>query len=302
MAILTISLVMIVVKAAVPLLYATLGELLTEKSGVVNLGVEGVMAMGAVVGFAVAYYTDSTWIGVAVALLMGALLGFIHSLWTVSFQADQVLTGIVMVITCDGLSSFLGQRLGPGGKSLVGLKGPRLEPLALPGILNQDLLAYICFLSIIFGWVFIYKTRPGLELRALGENPGAIDVSGIRVNRLRYTYTTIGAAMMAMGGAYLPLVFSPGWSVGMSGGRGWIAIGLVIVSRWNPLLVVVGAMLFGGVNAIQFRLQALGTTIPSALLRMLPYAAAIIVLIVATYLEKLQKAEPAALGLTYTRE
>lgn len=302
MEILTLSLVMIAVRAAVPLLYATLGELLTERSGVLNLGVEGVMAIGAVVGFAVAYYTDSVWLGLGAALLIGASLGLVHSLLVVTLQSNPVVVGLAMVITCEGLASFLGQRLGPAGKSLVGLQGPQLGPLKFPGILSQDLLTYLCFLLIVVAWVYIYKTRPGLELRAIGEKPNSADSSGINIFRARYIHTIIGAGLMGVGGSYLPLVFSPGWSEGMTGGRGWIAIGLVIVSRWNPLLAILGAMLFGGINAFQYKLQAVGTTIPSALLRMLPYATAIVVLAIVTLRERQQRAEPAALGQVYTRE
>lgn len=299
---LSLSLLMITIRAAVPLLYATLGELLTERSGVINLGAEGIMALGAVVGFTVDYYTNNVWSGVFAAMLIGSLLGLIHSLLVITFKSDQVVAGLVMVTTCLGLASFLGQRLGPGGKSLVGLEGPQLEPSNLPGLFSQDPLTYLCFLFLVGAWVYIYLTRPGLELRAVGESPETADSSGVNIFRVRYLHTIVGAALIAIGGAYLPLAFSPGWSEGITDGRGFIAIGLVIVSRWNPLTAIFGAIVFGGINAFQYKLQAVGTTIPSALLRMLPFATAILVLILATIREKQEKEEPAALGQAYTRE
>jgi ABC-type uncharacterized transport system permease subunit len=309
-----VSIFTIAIRAGTSLVFATIGEIVTERSGILNLGVEGMMIMGAVTGFAAAFHTGSVWAGVITAMLVGGLLALIHAFLTITLRADQTVSGLALTIFGSGLASFLGQRLGPGGTPLVGQVGPRFGKMAIPGltnlpvigpsVFNQDMLVYAMYIFVPVAWYFLYKTRPGLHLRAIGESPQTADAMGVNVLALRYLYTIAGGMLVGLGGAHLSLAYTPGWTENLTGGRGWIAIALVIFACWDPARAVVGALLFGGVNAVQFRLQAAGTTIPAAFLNMLPYAFTIIVLVVITWWEAFSKrvGAPAALGLPYMRE
>ncbi len=308
------SLLSITLRAGTSLLYATLGEIYAERSGILNLGVEGMMMMGGVSAFAVAYHTGSLVLGIAAAVLAGALLASLHAFLSVSLRANQVVSGLTLTLFGTGLASFLGQRLGPGGTRLVGLVGPSLERIPLPilsdvpvvgsSLFNQDIVTYGLYGLVPLAWWYLYKTRPGLYMRAVGENPQTADAMGIRVGVSRYVYTVVGGALAGLGGAHLSLAYTKGWTENITGGRGWIAVALVIFAMWDPLRAVIGAALFGGINAVQFRMQAAGTSIPAALLNMLPYIATILVLVVVTWWETLQKriGAPAALGVPYARE
>jgi general nucleoside transport system permease protein len=311
---LVISILTIAIVAGVSLVYATIGEIYTERSGILNLGVEGMMIMGAVTGFAAAYHSGNAWIGVLVAMLVGGSMGLIHAFLTISLRADQVVSGLALTLFGTGLSSFLGQRLGPDGSPLVGLIGPRFRPISIPVLsdipiigqmlFNQDLLVYIIYLFVPLSWYYLYKTRPGLQLRAVGESPQTADALGVNVFKLRYFYTIVGGMLVGLGGAHLSLAYTPGWTEHLTGGRGWIVIALVIFATWDPARAVAGALLFGGVNAIQFRLQAIGTIIPASLLNMMPYILTVVVLVAITWFESFRKrvGPPAALGLPYMRE
>lgn len=309
-----VSILTIAIRAGASLVYATIGEIFTERSGILNLGVEGMMIMGAVAGFAAAFHTGSVWAGVLTAMLVGGLLALIHAFLTITLRADQTVSGLALTIFGAGLASFLGQRLGPGGTPLVGQVGPRFGRIPVPGLVklpligdtlfNQDVLVYALYVGVPLAWYFLYKTRPGLHLRATGESPQTADAMGVNVVALRYLYTMAGGMLVGLGGAHLSLAYTPGWTENLTGGRGWIAIALVIFATWDPLRAVVGALLFGGVNAVQFRLQASGTTIPAAFLNMLPYTFTIIVLVLITWWEAFRKrvGAPAALGQPYMRE
>jgi ABC-type uncharacterized transport system permease subunit len=311
---LLISILTVTIQAGTSLVFATIGEILTERSGILNLGLEGIMIMGAVTAFAAAYHSESLLAGVLVAMLVGGLLASIHALLTISLRADQVVSGLALTLFGVGLSSFLGQNLGPGGKPLVGEVGPKFTKVALPvlsqipllggALFRQDPLVYAMYLLVPISAYYIYRTRPGLHLRAVGESPATADAMGISVPRIRYLYTIVGGMLIGLGGAHLSLAYTPGWTENLTGGRGWIAIALVIFATWDPWKAVVGAVLFGGVNAIQFRLQAAGTTIPAAFLGMLPYILTIVVLVIITWWEAFRKriGAPAALGLPYVRE
>jgi simple sugar transport system permease protein len=308
------SILSITLRAGTSLLYATIGEIYAERSGILNLGVEGMMMLGAVSAFAIAYHTGSLLLGLLMALLAGGLLGLVHAFLSVSLRANQVVSGLTLTLFGSGLASFLGQRLGPGGTRLVGLVGPSLTQIPIPvlsdlpvvgtSLFSQDILTYGLYLSVPLAWWYLYKTRPGLYMRAVGENPQTADAMGIRVGLNRYAYTVLGGALAGLGGAHLSLAYTKGWTENITGGRGWIAVALVIFATWDPLRAVVGAALFGGINAIQFRMQAAGTTIPAALLNMLPYIATIVVLVVITWWETLRKrvGAPGALGVPYARE
>jgi ABC-type uncharacterized transport system permease subunit len=311
---LLVSILTVTIQAGTSLVFATIGEILTERSGILNLGLEGIMIMGAVTGFAAVYHSGSLLVAVLVAMLVGAFLAAIHAFLTITFRTDQVVTGLALTLFGTGLASFLGQRLGPGGKPLVGEVGPKFTKVAIPllsripfvgeALFKQDLLVYAMYVLVPLVAYFIYKTRPGLHLRSVGENPATADAMGINVTRTRYVYTIVGGMLIGLGGAHLSLAYTPGWTENLTGGRGWIAIALVIFATWDPWRAVVGAILFGGVNAIQFRLQAAGTTIPAAFLGMLPYVFTIVVLVLITFLETFRKrvGAPAALGLPYVRE
>ncbi len=311
---LVVSILTIAIAAGTSLVYATIGEIYTERSGILNLGVEGIMIMGAVIAFAAAYHTESAWAGVIVAMFVGGILGLIHAFLTITLRAEQVVTGLAITMAGVGLASFVGQKLGPDGSPLVGLIGPRFHDIAIPvlsqipiigpTLFNQDILVYLMYVLAIVSTFYLYKTRSGLHLRAVGESPQTADALGVSVFGTRYIYTIVGGMLIALGGAHLSLAYTPGWTENLTGGRGWIAVALVIFAAWDPFRAVLGALLFGGVNAIQFRLQAQGTTIPASLLNMLPYFLTVVVLVLTTWLEALNKrvGAPAALGLAYNRE
>ena len=309
------SILTIALRAGTSLVYATIGETFTERSGILNLGLEGIMLMGALSAFATAYYSGSVALALIVALAVGAALAAVHAFLTVTMRANQVVSGLSITLFGSGLASFLGQRLGPAANNgrLVGLVGPRLAPVELPflsgipvlgALFRQDVLTYALYALIPLAWFYLYKTRAGLSLRAVGEDPQTADAMGVDVFRTKYLYTIAGGALVALGGAQLSLSYTPGWSENITGGRGWIVIALVIFSMWNPARAIWGALLFGGINAIQFRLQASGTTIPAGFLNMLPYLATIVVLVAMTFWESLSKriGAPAALGVSYMRE
>ncbi len=314
-ALLLTSILTITLRAGTSLIYATVGEIYTERSGILNLGIEGMMLTSAVVAFGVAYYSGSVWLAVGAAMLAGGTLASIHAFLTVTMRANQVVSGLSITIFGGGLASFLGERLGPATNNyaLVGLVGPRFSAVVIPGLseipvmgalFRQDMLTYVLYLLVPLAWAYLYKTRDGLNLRAVGENPQTADAMGVNVMRVRYLATIIGGMLVGVGGAHLSLGYAPGWSENITGGRGWIVIPLVIFAMWNPARAVLGAILFGGINAVQFRLQAGGTTFPSAYLNMLPYLATILVLVAMTSWETLSHhiGAPAALGVAYMRE
>lgn len=308
------SILWVTIRAGTSLLYATLGEIMTERSGILNLGVEGIMIVGAVAGFAGAFHTKQAWVGVGVAMAAGAVLALIHAFLTVTLRADQVVSGLALTIFGVGLANYLGQRLGPGGTPLVGRVGPKFSTVTFPwlsnipvlgqSVFNQDVLTYATYFLVPLLWYFLYRTRPGLHLRAVGENPRTADAMGVSVTGTRYLYTVAGGMLIALGGAHLSLAYTPGWTEGLTAGRGWIAVALVIFATWDPVRAVLGAVLFGGINAVQFRMQAAGTTIPAAFLNMMPYAFTIVVLVAITWWESISKrvGAPSSLGLPYSRE
>ena len=309
------SLLAITLRAGTSLIFATVGEIYTERSGILNLGIEGMMLMSAVTSFATVYYTGNLFLGILVAMLVGGLLASIHAFLSITMRANQVVSGLSITLFGAGMASFLGQRLGPESNSgrLVGMVGEKFEPLTIPvlhripvvgAVFNQDILTYFVYLLLPLAWYYLYKTRNGLNLRAVGENPQTADAMGINVGRVRYVYTIIGGMLVGIGGAHLSLSYAPGWSENITGGRGWIVIALVIFSMWNPARAIWGAVLFGGINAVQFRLQASGTAIPASFLNMLPYLATILVLVALTWWEALSKrvGAPSALAKSYMRE
>lgn len=309
------SILTITIRAGTSLVFATIGEILTERAGILNLGIEGIMLMGAVTSFAASFYSHNLVFALLVACGVGAFMALIHAFLTVTMRANQVVSGLSLTLFGTGFASFLGQKLGPQSNNfrLVGLKGAKFTPInvealsqipVIGALFKQDILTYAVYLIIPLAWFFLYETRPGLWLRSVGEDPQTADAMGIDVIKTKYFYTILGGILIALGGAHLSLSYTPGWSENLTGGRGWIVIALVIFSMWNPARSIWGAMLFGGINAVQFRLQASGTNIPASFLNMLPYLGTITVLVVMTWWEALSKkiGAPAALGTAYMRE
>jgi len=298
----------IAIQSSVAVLFATLGEVFTERSGILNLGVEGMMLMGALSGFAATFYSHSLLLGILTALVVGGLLAMIHGFFTITLRANQVVCGLALAILGIGLSSFLGRPIiGRVAERFVPLPIPVLKeiPILGPVLFNQSALVYVGYILVPLSWFFLYHTRPGLNLRAVGENPAAADTSGIGVVPLRYLWTIFGGMLAGLGGAYLSLCYTPGWKENMTSGQGWIAIAMVIFALWNPFRAVLGALLFGGVNALQFYFEARQIDlVPSYILRMLPYLFTIVILVIITRRKNVRKrvGAPASLGLPFQRE
>lgn len=293
--------------SATPLSYAALGELMIERAGIVNLGVEGTMLIGAVAGFVAAQISGSAWIGVVMAMVCGGLFGGGFALLTITARLDQIVAGLAFTVLGRGLSSYLGagyvgiapraiiHKLDPGTLAHIPVLGQvvfKQDPLVLGAIVLPVLLS-----------LYLRFTRMGLILTALGEKPDVVDSLGLPVTLLRYVYVIAGSALMGLGGAYLSLAFIPSWVENITAGRGWIAIALVIFGTWRPLWVFAGAVLFGLVDAIRFRVQLDNYPIDPHFLNMLPYLATLFVLAaVARSRARGRLGGPAALGAAYDRE
>ncbi len=298
------------------LTYATLGEIYTQKSGVLNLGMEGIMLMGALSGFATAFYTANLAVALLVAILTGGLFSLIHAFLSVTMRANQVVSGLSITLFGTGLANFLGQRLGPESNNfnLVGMNlSSKFDNIAIPGLesipvlgafFDVSILTYALYLIIPFSWFFMYKTRFGLAIRAVGESPKTATAMGLNVSAIRYLYTVIGGMMAGLGGACLSLSFTPSWNDGMTGGKGWIVIALVIFAGWNPGKAVIGTLVFGGITSLQFSLQAAGVkmVIPTQFLAIAPYLITFFTLSVMTIANNNRKgafAAPSALAVPF---
>jgi general nucleoside transport system permease protein len=302
------------IRAGTPILLATLGEIITERAGVLNVGIEGMMLSGALAGFASyrgslaagAPPDTALVIGVFAGMVCGGLMALIHAFLTITTRANQVVSGLALTLFGTGITGFLGKPfVGLPAKGFAPIPIPLLSsiPLLGPSLFNHNILVYLSFLLVPFLWFFLFKTRPGLNLRSAGESPRTADVMGIEVAPLRYLYTVIGGLLCGLAGSYLSLAYTPGWTEQMTGGRGWIAIAIVIFAGWNPLRAAFGAYLFGGISGIQMRIQAAGTSIPANLLLMLPYIFTILVLLLGSGIAgKRMNMAPRALGLPYVRE
>ena len=289
--------------AATPILLAAIGELVVEKSGVLNLGVEGMMIMGAISGFVAAVLTGSPMVGFLCAALGGAALSIIFAILTQYFLSNQVATGLALTLFGLGLSAMLGQ-------SYVGIKPPvsaKLElslisdiPVMGPILFSHDFTVYAALALVAGVWWFLKYTRGGLILRAVGESHDAAHALGYKVVRVRILAIMFGGACAGLGGAALSLVRVPQWTEGMTAGSGWIALAIVVFASWKPARVLLGAYLFGGVAVLQLNLQAAGVSIPVEYLSMSPYLITIIVLVVmSANRSKLVLNAPAALGRVF---
>lgn len=294
------QIIITIATAATPLLIAAIGELVVERSGVLNLGVEGMMVMGAVTGFAVAYTTGNPWLGFFAAIIVGALFSLLFGFLTLTLVTNQVATGLALTLLGLGLSGMIGE-------SFTGLPGIKLPTLYIPGlseipfvgklVFGQDPVFYLSIALVAAVAWFLFRTRAGLTLRSVGDNHGSAHALGINVIRIRYLAVMFGGACAGMAGGYLSLVYTPQWIENMTAGRGWIALALVVFASWRPWRVLAGAYLFGAVSIGQLHAQALGIGVPSQLLSALPYLATIVVLVLISRNRRLTMVNtPASLG------
>lgn len=295
-----VPVVLTVITAATPLVFAGIGELITEKSGVLNLGVEGMMLVGAVSGFITATLTGNYFLAVAAAAFAGAVMAFLFGVLTLSLMANQVATGLALTLFGVGLSALMGQEfVGEPVKALSKLDITGLSDLPFIGpiIFGQDALVYLSFFMVaVVSW-FLYKTKGGLILRAVGDSHDAAHSIGYPVIAIRYLAVMFGGAMSGIGGAYLSLAYTPMWAENMTAGRGWIALALIVFATWKPGLVLVGAYMFGGITILQLHAQAAGLNVPSQVLSMLPYLATILVLVlISKDQSRIRKHAPACIG------
>lgn len=293
------------IPAGTPLLFGTLGEVTAERSGVLNLGVEGMMIVGAVTAFGVTRSTGNIWLGIGAAALAGGMLALVHAFASITLRVNQVVSGLALTMLGLGLSGLVGKRY-------IGIPPrTRFAPLAIPGLsdvpvlgpllFRHDPLVYVAVALVPILWFMMYRTRWGITLRSVGESPATADALGVNVFAVRYLAVVVGGLLAGVGGAYLSVVYTTAWIEGMTAGAGWIVIALTIFAMWDPGRALLGAYLFGGVRVLQYRLQPLG--ISPNLLNMLPFVFTILVLMLSTG-EAMRRriGAPAALMQPYSRE
>jgi simple sugar transport system permease protein len=296
---LIISILQRTMVAGTPLLLGTVGEIITERSGILNLGIEGMMALGAIVGFSVTYTTKNPVLGLFAGILAGGVLALLHAFVSINIRGIQTLSGLAIAMIGSGLAGML-------GKNYIGVPLPtRFSEVAIPGLskipfigpilFNRDPLFYTGIILAVLARFILFKTRWGINIRSVGENPKAADALGINVGLVKYLSTFIGGCFAGFAGAYLTLAYMPSWIEGMTGGRGWIVIALTIFAQWDPLRAILGAYIFGGVDVLQYILQPLGIPVP--ILKMTPYIVTLIILLI-TAREIMRKhlGAPKALG------
>lgn len=296
------AIILAVLAASTPLLIAATGELVTERSGVLNLGVEGMMIVGAACGFAGAWLTGSVFIGALFGIVAGMLMSLVFALMALGLAVNQVATGLALTILGVGLSGligagFVGERITPA----VHLYIPGLTDIPLIGrvLFGEDGFVYFSIALIVGVWWFLYRTRAGLILRACGDNHVSAHALGYPVLRIRTFAVMFGGACAGLAGAYLPLAYTPFFIPGMTAGRGWIALALVVFASWRPGRLVVGAYLFGAVTILQLHAQGWGVGIPSQFMSALPYLATVIVLVLLSRARTGGSTAPAALGTVF---
>lgn len=284
------SIIKVAIEAGSPLLAGTLGEIFTERSGVINLGVEGMMIMGAVSAFLFSQITANAWIGIMGAALIGGAMALIHAFMSVKLKVNQNISGLALAMLGSGLSSLIGQKY-------IGIPGYTLKPI----LFGLDALTIFFILLVPASWIILFKTKIGISIRSVGDNPEAAYSLGVNVYAIRYICTVIGGVLAGLAGAYLSLSYIPSWTENMTVGRGWIVLALTIFASWNPIHALIGSWLFGGIEAIQYRLQPLG--ISPSLLGTLPFIFTIIMLVIGTR-ERVRKrmGAPAALGKPFIEE
>jgi simple sugar transport system permease protein len=292
------------IRLAVPLAFAALGGMYSERAGILNIALEGMLLTGAFTSAAATFYTGNPWLGVISAVVAGGFVGLLHAFLCVSLRVNQLVSGLAINLVASGLTSFLARLVFSGStQRLAGI-----EAMSIPGFANipligkllfqQDILVYLLIFLIVFSIYFLFHTSPGLTLRAVGEYPQAADTAGISVLKVRYLAVIASGCLASLGGAYLSLVQVKYFTEDMSSGKGFIAIAALIFGKWHPLNSGLASLLFGATEALQLRIQALGLNIPYQFLIMLPYAVALIALI--GFVKK--SPPPAALGIPYNQE
>ena len=292
---------------AVSVLYAGIGETFTERAGIMNLGVEGIMLMGAVTGCLMALKTQSLAAAMVAVILVGAVFGLVFAFLTVTLQSDQTVCGMAILVFGTGLSGYLGKNIAstPINLKFQAIRIPILADIPFIGevLFNQNILVYLMYIILPLSILYIYKTRWGLKLRALGENPAVLDAAGENVFAMRYAYTIFGTIMMAISGAFVSLAHTNVWQDEMTAGKGWIAFALVAFAAWNPAKLALGAFLFGFISNLGSNLQIYLPQIPSEIYAMMPYVVTIIVFIVSTgSFRNKHTDQPAMLAKPYNRE
>jgi len=305
------------VQLGTPLLFGTIGGIICEKAGHLNLGIEGMMLMGAVMGFFTGFHTGNAALAIVAAFLAGALGALLYAIVTVTFQGNQTVTGLVLSIFGTGFSSFVGQSLATETipttvtAPLAAIEIPGLSKIPVLGnmLFDQSLYVHAGIIIAILMYFYLQKTRAGLNLRMIGENPGAADASGINITLYKYIHILVGGGLCGLGGGYLTLVYVPRWQNEMTSGMGWISVALIIVATWNPLKAIFIAYLFGMLRSVGFKLQNLAIpmfgkeiTISSQFLDMLPYIMTIVVLVFIALRKKRENQPPAWLSNSYFRE
>ncbi len=294
------------VKMGTPLLFATLGGIISERSGVINIGMEGLMLIGALTSFVVKLYTGSTILAIGSAACIAGLVTSIHAVVSISMRASQIASGLALTMFGTGASGLLGDALtGKTVESLRDLPVPILSSIPIIGkiFFQQDAMVYFSYISVSIIWYLLFYTRLGLNVRSMGEAPEVCDSLGLSVIKYQYGAVIFGGMLVGIGGAYFPMVLTSFWVDNLTSGRGWIAVALVIFAFWHPGKAMLGAYLFGAAIALQLRLQLIGIGISSYFLAMLPFVLTIVVLTIATIRNNRKKTAvmPAALGKAFFR-
>lgn len=305
-----IAFLYLTIQSGTPLVFATVGEMLSEKAGNLNLGVEGMMLIGAVSGFYFGYITDNPLIGMLAAMIGGALAAAIYAFLTVTLRANQVVSGLSISILGTGITGFaskymMGLRLSDNFRNAFdSVKIPILSAIPSFGeiLFNQNVYIYLSYIVVIFFVFYMYKTRYGLNLKMVGENPAVADACGIKISLYKYVHILIGGALAGLGGAYLSLVYIPSWQENIVAGRGWISIALVIFCLWKIPLAMAGAYFFGALSILGFRIQNLSIDISPYLIDMFPYIITLCVLIFVSKSKESRYSQPESLGVNYFRE
>jgi general nucleoside transport system permease protein len=271
-----------VIAAAAPLVFAGIGETLTEKAGVVNLSLDGSIMLAAMAGFAVAFVSGSLLAGCLAAMAVGALVALIVAYGSIALKQDQIAIGFVLTLLCTDLSSFIGNPyVRQPGPSIPHMPIPGLAriPILGPILFSQDILVYLSYVAIVVAWIWIFRTQPGLKLRGVGERPAAAFARGVDVNRTRYLYTLLGGSLVGLAGATYSLSVKLGWSYHHTAGLGWIALAIVIFGGWHPLRVALGAYLFGALNSLASLMQPSFPNVPTQVFQTAPFALMILALV-----------------------
>lgn len=294
------------IRIATPLLLAALGELVAERSGVYNMGLEGMMLMGAFTGYLAAFESGSLWVGVAAAGLTGAMMALIFAILVITLKVEQIVTGLAINLLGAGLSTywlrsaFAGDGQTPTIPFFANVPIPFLSdiPVLGPILFDQKLLTYLAFLLVPVVWFFLFRTRYGLIVRCAGDNPKALDVKGVQVAPIQYAAVVFGGLMAGLGGAFLSVGSAARFVPDMTNGRGWLAIIIVIAGLWRPYSILAATLVFSFLDALQLQIQGVGIAIPYQLMLMMPYVAAIVALMI----RRSRANAPAMLGVPYSRE